>query len=177
MRKKFIFRSLMIVGSFVVVLLLVKQTQAWLLDKTSVRENEFTIAKIDHTIEEEFNGALKTDVQVTNTGNTKSFIRVLILPQWLAKNTLTPVGLVAEETYNISFNQTNWSKKGDYWYYHQPVEAGAQTDILIKSAAPKAGLSKNYQDKVFNLQVITQSVQATPIEAVKDLWGFDPSAN
>lgn len=177
MRKKFILRSLIMIASVAVVLLLVKQTQAWLLDQTAVRENQFTVAKINHEIEEEFNGALKTNVRVTNTGNTKSFIRVLVLPQWLDKNTSTPVGLVAEETYQISFNQANWTKKGDYWYYNQPVEAGAQTDVLIKSAAPKEGLSESYRDKVFNLQVITQSVQATPIEAVKDLWGFDPSAS
>ncbi|MBP1041559.1 hypothetical protein I6N95_11130 [Vagococcus sp. BWB3-3] len=156
-------------------LLLVNKTQAWLLAKTDERANQFTVGKVTHEIEEKFDKNLKTDVKITNTGNTTAFVRVKIIPQWLDKTGNNSVGLVATDTYDIVFNEVNWFEKDGFWYCRQPVMSGEQTAVLVKSAKPKEQLAEAYQEKLFNLEVITQSVQSSPIEAVMELWGVDPS--
>lgn len=175
MNKQSKLRVLLIAALVLGGLLLVNKTQAWLLAKTDERANQFTVGKVTHEIEEEFDKTLKTNVKVTNTGNTTAFVRVKIVPQWLDKTGTNSIGLVAQGTYDIEFNEVDWFEASGFWYYRQPVVSGAKTAVLVKSAKPKGQLADEYKGKVFNLEVVTQSVQSSPIDAVTELWGFDPS--
>ncbi|WP_314060196.1 hypothetical protein [uncultured Vagococcus sp.] len=175
MKKQSKSRVLLVVILIVAGLMLVNKTQAWLLAKTEERANQFTVGKVAHEIEEEFDQTQKTNVKVTNTGNTDAFIRVKLVPQWLDETATKSLGLATANTYEIVFNEVDWIESGGFWYCRQSVAAGAQTPILVKSTKPKAQLAEEYKGKVFTLEVVAQSVQSSPIEAVTELWGFDPS--
>lgn len=176
MNRQAIVRVMLLVSILLLGLLAVNKTQAWLLAETEQRANQFTVGKVTHEIEEEFDTTIKTNVTVVNTGNTESFIRVKIVPQWLDQAGGN-IGLVADDTYDITFNTSDWVEREGFWYHKQPVAAGAKSTILVEKAQPKKTLDAIYAGKVFNLQVMSQSVQATPKEAVTELWGFEPNKN
>lgn len=156
-------------------LFFVNQTQAWLLAKTSERQNKFVIGQVTHEIEEEFDQTLKTNVTVKNTGTTSAFIRVKLIPQWLDETGKTVLGLEATDTFESQLNEVDWFQQDGFWYYRQAVPSGGETAVLVKSAKSKEQLAEEYAGKVFNLQVLSQSVQSEPAAAVTELWGIDPS--
>lgn len=177
MKKQSKFLTTLLVAMILIGFLGVNKTQAWLLAKTGEKNNHFTVGTLYHEIEEEFDGVLKKNVAVTNTGETDAFVRVMVIPQWLDKSGTTILGLETTDTFEAEYNEEDWFLKEGFWYYRHLVTSGDATAVLVKSAQPKNNLDERYKNKVFNLQVVTQSVQGTPLEAVKELWGFDPSEN
>lgn len=53
----------------------------------------------------------------------------------------------------------NWIKKGDYWYYKQPLETGAHVDFFNRVKIPNT-ISNENQEKTINVNVIAEAIQS-----------------
>ena len=157
-------------------------TLAWLSAYTQPVKNTFVMGTVPPQVTENFeNHQVKEDVAVTNTGNIPAYIRVALVFTWQegegenAKVVGTPVD--PAEDLNIVWGDgtgtgtaeapgNGWIKIGDYYYYTQPVAAGATTSNLIDKAEVKT--ANGYR---MNLQVIADSIQANPTSVVQSQWG------
>lgn len=166
-----------LVSLVALVWLVTSTTHAWLVERTTTLENSLLVGKVDNEIIEEFDQQVKKNVTVKNTGNITAFIRVKVIPSWLEPETGVTLGLPAEGTYSLSFNETDWFESAGYWYHRQPVASQGETSVLIYEGQPQANLATAYEGKQFKLEIMTQSVQSEPLEGVIELWGMNPQAN
>lgn len=178
-----------------VLVLAVGGTLAWLTAKTDPITNTFTAATSEIEIVEEFANQTKSNVKVQNKGNVPVYIRVALIPTWGtvdAGGVFTPVGEPASlSDLDIDWGKAgvgggvyegadvpgnDWIKIGEYWYYTLPVPPGTATDndnltkVLIAKATVKAdsvGAKAGYR---MNLQVMADSIQASPDAAVEAVW-------
>lgn len=149
-------------------------TLAWLAAGTEDTVNTFSPAQMKIQVKEEFDGEIKKNVRVENNSETAVYIRVSLVPTWVnaAGEPVAESASLADLTItNLPAN--GWVKHGNYYYYTQPVSAGAITPELFTSAAIKAGAAP--AGCTMDLQVLAQAVQATPKDAVKAAWGLDPT--
>lgn len=159
-------------AALLVVAVSIGGTLAWLTSAPSGLINRFEPGEVPNKVVEEFQdgGSVKENVRIQNIGNVPAYIRVALVPVWRDGDNGT--GLAAEGTYGIVFGDnlgdgpTQWKEIGDYYYYNSQVQPGGETDAdnltaaLIDTCAPVAGLSDAYDGKVFELNVIAQSIQA-----------------
>ena len=165
-------RSLVLVVSVLVLLLAVAGgTLAWLTAQTDGVVNTFTPAQVSCEVTEDFNGTIKSNVNVENTSNIPAYIRVkLVTYRVNAQN--QHIGGTAEIP---EFKPgEGWVKYGEYYYYTRPVAPDNNSpDIpLIDETGIK--LTGSYDDADGGKQVIevmAEAIQSSPPEAVGKSWG------
>jgi len=143
-------------------------TLAWLTSSPGALINTFTVGKVPITVGEGFDHTTKSNVVITNTGNTSAWIRATLVPIWRNSDGVTGSGLTADlgtqcdYTLNTGAGSAAWTyNSGDgYYYYNSIVPVGGATANLVNSLSVKSGLDSVYNDKKFELQVLAQSVQA-----------------
>ena len=148
--------------------------------------NQFQIAEVSTTVNEEFDGETKSDVKIKNTGDVPAYIRAAVIIGWQDEEGNALIDEAAPEVnkdYTIAWNLNGtgsngqWIKGSDgYYYYTSPVDGNAETDILIQECKDiKLGEHKN-AGKYLVVDIAAQSIQATPAAAVKEAWGPDKGA-
>lgn len=145
-------------------------TVAYLVTSTDPVVNTFTPANVKTEIDEEFNGSVKSEIIINNTGNIPVYVRVAVVGNWVKDGKVV-------DSWTPSFTVgSGWDEGGDgYYYYTKPVEAkvgdtpGVTTDLLGSSieAAPRADGS------ILEVTVIQQSIQAEPVSVVVNAWGVN----
>ncbi len=144
-------------------------TAAWLTAQSALMTNGFQKTEVTCKIEENFDGQLKEDVCIRNTGNISAYIRVTLVPVWKDGENIAgiPASLSdANIVMGAGFN-TQWVKGRDgYYYCTSPVPAGDVTPVLIDSCTVKT--LNGYR---FELQIAAQALQALPASAVEQVWG------
>lgn len=164
-------KALILMVSLVAILAVsVGGVLAWLATSSGEVKNTFAPGKTDIEIEEKFENNVKSDVYVTNKGNIPVYIRANLVFTWKdsADNIIEKP---ADATLTVTpENPTGWVKGSDgFWYYTKPVAAdGGKTTNLIDRATIKFPEGKGYK---MDLEVMAQSIQAEPKDAVKDAWG------
>ena len=145
----------------VVVLLTfsVSGTIAWLTTSTKPIENTFTPATVDTVINEEFDKVTgyKELITVTNkdeSTNVPVYVRVRLVANWVNEEG----EIVKSETISPTYNQTNWTKSGEYYYYNSKLAVGATTENLLAEdiTQPTDGPT----DESLQIVVLHQSIQA-----------------
>lgn len=164
--------TLALTALLLVALLGVGTTLAFLSTGTQEAENVFTPGKVSCDVKETFDGKVKTDVAVTNTGNTDAYIRVAVVTTWVKSNGGSREVLakkpVAGTDYSISLNETDWTQGADgYWYCKKPVAAGASTAVLIQRCEQTA---VGPDGCVLSVEIIASAVQASPTSVVAQQW-------
>lgn len=150
-------------------------TLAWLAASTEETVNTFSPAKMEITVKETFDGETKKSVKVENKSETAVYIRVSLVPTWVnAEGEPMAQSASLDDLIFTNLPASGWVKNGDYYYYKQPVSAGAITPVLFSSAVVKDGAAP--AGCTMDLQVLAQAIQATPKDAVKAAWGLDPTA-
>lgn len=172
-------KSLLLLVSLVMLMALtVGGTLALLIADTEPVVNTFTPGSTDIKVEETFDQTTKSNVKVTNNGDVPVYIRVAIIPTWEDSDG-DPVGVAASlsdldidwgaEDDTEAAPGNNWVKGADgFWYYTEQVAADASTEQLIESATVQT--ANGYH---MNLQILAQSIQAEPDEAVGEAWSND----
>ena len=176
----------LMVSVVLLVTVAVGATLAYLIDVTDEIPNKFTPSKVTVEVNEEFDGKVKENVSIKNTGDTSAFIRAEVIITWQnAAGDVYGKAPVAGEDYTITYNlptesvaDGKWVEKEGYYYWTKPVAAGANTGILISEAKPlKDAPADNY---FLSIEIIASGVQSDGTKdgekAVVDAWGFDPSA-
>lgn len=127
--------------------------------------NTFSAGSAGARIDEEIDDNVKKAITVTNTGDSPVFVRVRLVGYWEnADGTIA-----AKDAPNLTFDLgSGWKPNDGYYYYTSPVGAGQSTsDLLGSNLAMEAGQV---------IEVLADTVQAAPKDAVLDVWGgIDPT--
>ena len=150
---------------------------AWLTASSEVR-NEFEIGEGDVKVNETVNETpnTKENVYIENTGNVPAYVRASVHIYWKdADGNIMADKPSPNADYTIDWFDDNsgWVQGADgFYYYTEPVEAGASTLNLINSVTDQ-GKKDNYKDgRVFYVDIAAQSIQADPATVVKEAWGI-----
>jgi len=127
--------------------------------------NTFQAGSAGAKVNEVVSGNTKNEITVTNTGKSPVYVRVRLVSYYEdSKGNVLP-----QASPCLSFTLgDNWVYHGGYYYYNAPLAAGATTeDLLGTDLAMSEGQV---------IEVLADTVQATPAQAVKDAWDVDASA-
>lgn len=162
-------RSLVLVVSLLALLLVVAGgTLAWLTAQDSV-SNTFTPAHVSCVVTEDFNGTVKSNVNVTNTSDIDAFIRVKLVTYRVNSKGDRIGGTATIPTFTPG---TGWVEHEGFYYYTKPVapEAAPETALI----GTKGIELVQYTDADGGKQVIevmAEAIQSQPDRAVQQAWG------
>ena len=152
------------------VSLTVGGTLAYLASGTDAVENVFEPTEVTIRIDEEFDGYVKENVGVTNTGEIPAYVRLMLVETWVKvgeDGSRTPVA--KPEGAKIIYTPTapeNWwgNTSVNIWYYTKPLAPGASATLFssIQYIAPEG--------YAVDVQLLGGGVQAEPADAVKEAW-------
>lgn len=169
-----IISSLVLIGTTI--------TYALLTNKNEV-DNNFKIGDYNIIPNENFNPpthwkkgeTIKKEVWVENKGNIDVYIRVRVQPYWT--NGL-PLIVNDKNTIKLNFSNNNdWIKKDNFYYYKDILKPNQKTSNLLKSVTLNKNILDYYKKQEFNVDVIVESIQAKPKEALKEVWKLDKIPN
>ena len=145
---------------------------AWLTQTTQTENNNFSYGTVSCAINESFNGTTKSNVTVTNTGNTPAYIRAACIVNWVDAQGNIAANVPADYTYSLSIPGAGWTAGSDgYYYYNSVVDAKGTTEgslLTCTSSHPEDG------EYTLSVKVIASAVQATPSTAVNEAWPGNP---
>ena len=133
-------------------------TVAYLVAHTDPVTNTFTPGEVSCQVEEKFNGKIKTEAVIKNTGNVPAYIRVAVVA-----NTIDAQGNITGMT-NLPtdwLNDEYWTKIGDFYYYTGVVQPGDVPADLLKNGIPLTGIQ---------VTILASAIQSMPDVAVKEAW-------
>lgn len=170
-RKEFV-----LVCSVLVLLIgMIGGTLAYLIAGTDPVTNTFTAANPGIEIEETFNKETKENVKVVNDSDYSVYARATYVAYWVSDAEGTS-GQVLAEAPQLTDEQigASWGNQHEdgYWYYSKVLDAKKPSDpFIVKISADKKDNCHLVVD------VIMETVQAEPEQAVIDVWGFKPTEN
>ena len=146
-------------------------TLAYLAARTDAIVNTFNPAKVDITVEEDFNGSTKKDVKIKNNDDTEVYIRATyVVPGKDAAENVDPEQPQPGVDSTISLNpEQDWFNYNGYYYYTEPVAPRASTGVLIDLCTPVAGRAP--EGYTLSVNVLASAIQSVPAEAVGQAWG------
>ena len=151
-----------LIALILIICLAVGGTVAFIVTQTQAVKNTFTPSDVTVDIQEEFNGSIKKNVNVKNTGDTDAYIRVKLVT-YMADSEGNPI---AENASKPSFHPgSDWSycKSDDTYYYVKPVAPNGTTSDLIGSE----GITLINGQVV---EVLAEGIQSVPDNAVGEAW-------
>lgn len=162
--------SLLLITLVVLLGVLVGSTVAYLVTNTGSIANSFVPAKITTDITEDFNGSVKNNVQVKNTGDVEAFIRAAVVVTWQNDaGEVYPTAPVEGTDYTVSYPGNGWVKHTDgYYYYTAVVKAGSSTGVLLTDCRPVEG--KTPEDYHLVVEILAEAIQSEPDTAINNAW-------
>lgn len=153
----------------------VGSTVAFLVTETAPVENKFTYASISTEIKEQFDGKMKSDVQVVNNGDTAAYIRATYVINWLDKDgnivSSVPTGYGCELQMNTD---GNWIPGTDgFYYYKEPVAPDTSTAGSLLTC--KAVYPEN-PEYTLSVEILATAIQSTPASAARNAWPGMPGS-
>ena len=154
-------------------------TVAYLQTQTEPLENQFTPAKVSCKVEETFDGNVKSNVTIRNTGDTDAFIRVAIVANWVQtddndNSKVTSVHAqkpVLDVDYTLTLDDVNekWLKDSNgFYYYKNAVEPDGSTAVLIKECKPiESNAPAGY---TLAVEIVASAIQASPETVAEEYW-------
>lgn len=162
----------MALATVLLLALTIGGTVAWLTSKTNDITNTFTPSKVTCEVKESFDGRVKTNVNVKNTGDTTAFIRVKLVTYRTNDNGDHIGGTAQLPTFDLG---ENWVKYGDYYYYTLPVKAGGTPDTNLTNSMTLTGTYPDADGGHQSIDVMTEAIQSEPALAVGEAWGVSIS--
>ena len=148
---------------------------AFLTDETEGVENAFQPAEVTCAVMEDFDGSVKSDVKVKNTGDVDAYIRAAVVVNWVdGQGNVGPESPVPGTDYSIIFEteaDDPWTKVGDYYYYEGSVAMNGTTEPLI-SECEQLTQKDGYSLRV---DILSSAIQSEPADAVQEAWGVNIS--
>lgn len=152
-----------------VVTLAISGTLAYLVTKSDPVENKFTPSHVACQVTENFDRTTKSNVNVTNTGDTEAYIRVKLVTYRVNEDSQHIGGTAQIPNFTPG---TGWvlNEADGYYYYTSPVKPNEKPSAnLINSI----DLTDSYDDADGGKQVIevmAEAIQSGPDYAVGQSW-------
>lgn len=158
----------------------VSGTVAYLSVGSGPVTNTFTPAELDTVIVEDFKmqygGAVKSSIQVKNKGTIDAYVRVGVYGYWAVKDSGGNEKIIAPWASTVT-PADGWVEAGDWYYYTSKLEPGKTTGNLLSAQITKAGQPASYPSAYLVVNVIHQSIQTEPDQALADAnWGWKPTS-
>ena len=174
---------------FTLVLLLcliIPTAYAYMIQRTEKKENQFEIAIATNEVVEEVKENTKESIKIKNTGNIKSYIRLIIATHWED----TKGNIVGRQDKNevnngnpilsFDYNSQDWIKDGNIYYCKRPIEVDGLTPELleegstitlgkVEKAVTNNGITVIYEYYQV-VEIIGESIQANPKTSVIESW-------
>lgn len=165
-RKRTLARPVLLALSLVLVLgLSVGGTLAYLVTNSGPVTNTFTPGEVKTEIKEPgWDGTVKENVTIKNTGDVAVYIRAAIVANWVDAdgNIIAPATKGTDYT---NFNSDNgWVERDGYYYWTSSVAVGGSTGNLIDSCQPIANAKPEGADHL-QMDILSQAIQAEPEQA------------
>ena len=165
----------MVIATVLLLALAIGGTLAWLSTKDAPITNTFKPSHVSCSVTEEFDGKIKSNVNVTNTSDIDAYIRVKLVT-YRTNDRGQHIGGTAELP---SFTPgENWVEHDGYYYYTLPVAAGAAPE---RPLIGESGIAlTEYTDADGGKQVVevmAEAIQSGPAQAVGQAWGVSISPN
>lgn len=158
----------LLLSGLLLVTLIVGGTVAYLVTQVTPITNTFTPSQVTCAVTEDFDGTVKRNVNVTNTGDTDAYIRVKLVTYRVNKDGQHIGGTATIPSFTPG---ANWVKHGDYYYYTLPVEPGESPatpligeDGIVLSSYTDADGGKQV------IEVMAEAIQSGPAKAVGESW-------
>lgn len=148
-------------------------TWAFLVAQSEPVQNNFTYAHVRCTIDEKFENGVKSDVKIQNTGDIPAYIRARIVVTWKDRSGNVSAVPVKDTDYTITFNETDWTQQGDYWYCNTAVDATKFTPVLITECKKTGTAPDGYN---LSVEILADAIQSEPANAVTEAWKYTPTA-
>ncbi len=115
---------------------------------------------------------------VTNTGNSKAYIRAALILNWVNSGGEIYYDGTAMPAPTFTLGE-NWFKVGDYYYYKEPVAVNNATQVLINNTAELTNSSTEY---TLRYTIVAEAIQAegtgeNSVPAIQDAWGTGITRN
>ena len=157
------------------IVLLVGTTTAFLIASDGPITNIFNSSKVTCQVNEEsFDGTTKTNVTISNTGDTEAYIRAAIVVTWKDAENGNVYGSVPvkDTDYTITLNLTDWiDGKDGFYYYKYPVapsgQNGSKTSALITECTYVSNAPAGYG---LNVEILGSAIQSVPVSVVNEKW-------
>ena len=158
-------------------------TLAFIMTASEEKTNTFTPAQISCDVMEEFDGTVKRNAAVKNTGGTEAYIRAAVNVTWMkdenaSGQTITAKVPQADVDYELIFHtDTGWIKGADgYWYYQTPVAPGAVTAAFVRECRQLEGANVP-QGYHLSVEIVASAIQSSPEKAVTQQWNVTLEGN
>lgn len=123
----------------------------------------------------------KSDVAITNTGNTNAFLRATIIGNWYDRlGKIVNVAWDTSATYGTFTYPTpaagdgSWVLESDgFWYYTLPVLPGEHTNTALFTSYQRVAECPGYPSAKLQLSIAVQAVDAARITDAR-AQGWDP---
>lgn len=158
----------MLLATVMLFALAVGGTIAWLTDKDRPLVNTFDPSKVTCEVQEKFDGKVKSDVNVKNTGDIDAFIRVKLVTYRTNDAGQHIGGTAALPQFTLG---ANWVEYNGYYYYTLPVVPGDKPATKLTDSMT---LTESYDDADGghqSIDVMAEAIQSVPEAAVKAAWG------
>ncbi len=156
----------MVIATVMLLALAIGGTVAWLTSSTGPVTNTFTPSHVSCEVTEDFNGTVKSNVNVKNTSDIPAFIRVKLVT-YRTNDAGQHIGGTAGLNFTPAAD-SGWVAYNGYYYYTQPVDPQQNTANLIESIT-----LSSYNDADGGHQaidVMAEAIQGMPATAVQEAW-------
>lgn len=150
-------------------------TVAWLTANTGNVANTFTPSHVACQVTENFDGTTKSNVNVTNTGDTEAYIRVKLVTYRVNAQGQHIGGTAEIPAFTPG---EGWVKHGEYYYYTKPVAAGKAPEKPLIGANGIALIKYDDADGGKQaIEVMAEAIQSQPAAAVTQSWDVTVGQN
>lgn len=158
----------MLLATVMLFALAVGGTIAWLTDKDRPLVNTFDPSKVTCEVQEKFDGKVKSDVNVKNTGDIDAFIRVKLVTYRTNDAGQHIGGTAALPQFTLG---ANWVENNGYYYYTLPVAPGEKPATKLTDSMTLIGSYLDTDGGKQAVDVMAEAIQSVPEDAVKAAWG------
>lgn len=127
--------------------------------------NTFQAGSVGADIYEEVADNQKKIIQVTNTGKSPVYVRVRLVSYYESEGAVDVTKASPKVTFECG---DKWVFRDPYYYYNTPLAAGTSTYNLLG----EDGITMEPGQVI---EVLADTVQATPAQAVVEAWGVQAS--
>ena len=151
---------------------------ALLRDTTARVENLLDTGLVTCEVVETFDGDVKKNVKLKNTGEAPAYLRAKVIVNWMDEQgmvTMYPPGnhdYVVDDSSDKKIKTTSWTPAvagqtltGGYWYYNGIVQPGELTTDLIDSIKPQYSDDQLYS---LHIWILAEAIQASPDQIAGD---------
>lgn len=178
-KKRFKKPTASLISMILVICVAVGGVLAILLTSTGTLKNIFDPSKVTTSVDETFDGEIKQNVSIKNTGNTDAWIRAAVVINWVdEEGNVYGVPPVEGTDYTITYDLANGWVKGDdgFYYWTKPVKSVEQapkdcnTGVLIKTCSPTSPSSAP-DGYTLSVEIVGSGIQSVPAKVFNNNWG------